>query len=171
MKAETLLTLTKKCVLCLFLCVVAKDGFGQQVDSVLISKAVVGQIYRIARPYDNMVKILGDSTISKHIPIEFTVDTFRHKILLKKLLYEVDSTSIRITFGKIQQSDVDDLAGIAIVSSVINIDSLRQNMSGYEVGTPLLPAEEESFWDDALQPILVTAGAAAVIALFFFVKF
>jgi hypothetical protein len=108
---------------------------------------------------------VGDASIAKYIPSELTSKSDGQKMELKKLQYSIDSTSIHIFFAMITPPIYDDVAGTALVTSTINIDSLRNSMSIIET------EEEESFWDDALQPILVTAGAAAVIALFFFVKF
>lgn len=103
MKAETLLTLLKKCVLCLFLLVDVSPGFAQE----------------------------GDTT---------------------KLPYKTDRSDTSYTTYK--------------PLTVNDTPSSKQD-------TTTTPISEEgtSFWDDTLQPILVTAGAAAVIALFFFVKF
>lgn len=166
MKAETLLTLLKKCVLCLFLCVVvSQNSIANEIDTLLLRQAIVGQIHRVTKSRPNDLVVVGDTTIAKYIPTRYTSGTGGQKLFLKKLQYTIDSTSIEISFGMVQPEVFDDVAGIALVTSTINIDSLRNSGLNIEAET------NESFWDDALQPILVTAGAAAVIALFFFVKF
>ncbi len=103
MKAETLLRLLKKCVLCLFLLIDVSIGFTQERDTTELSHKTY-RSYESYTPYKTFTENDTPSTMK-------------------------DTTNTSI------------------------------------------PEEGTSFWDDTLQPILVTAGAAAVIALFFFVKF
>lgn len=175
MKAETLLRLLKKCVLCLFLCVAAKDGVGQQVDSSLISLAVTSKIEGLAHFYDPArkgINISGDSSIIRYIPSYYLNDTSQNSLYLLRLRTKVVGKLVYIDFASVSSAEIsgDYQTGI-IREYIVNTDSLTSGTTRYQAGAALLPAEEDSFWGDTLQPILVTAGAAAVIALFFFVKF
>ncbi|HEY6171857.1 MAG TPA: hypothetical protein VIX80_06340 [Candidatus Kapabacteria bacterium] len=168
MKAETLLTLMKKCVLCLFLCTISKAALSQQVDTSLVSKAVTNQIMEIYRSHRNL-KIRGDSSIISYIP--------------SYIRYHADENDLardtRIVLWELRTSTKDKYISIDLMSSIVDGDQAFTSKESYLIDAdslkthyvaPIYP-EEDSFWDDTLQPILVTAGAAAVIALFFFVKF
>jgi len=168
MKAETLLTLMKKCVLCLFLCTIVKSGFSQQVDTSLVSIAVTNQIMEIHKSFERL-KIRGDSSIISYIPSYYRLN-------LDEYDFQKDTW---LSLSNLRTSTQEKYINIDLILSVVQGDVVSSFKKNYRVDAdslkthyvvPIYP-KEESFWDDTLQPILVTAGAAAVIALFFFVKF
>jgi hypothetical protein len=165
MKAETLLTLLKKCVLCLFLCVPLKV-VGQVEDSSRISLAVSAHIRQAVKSIEKQsgkVQLSGDSSIIRYIPSYYLKRDSGIQYNLTNLHAVIEGNSVVLSYllSKVQW----DFEPGTVQTARINSDSLLSTLS------TISDNEEESFWDDTLQPILVTAGAAAVIALFFFVKF
>lgn len=167
MKAETLLSITKNCVLCLFLCVPLMLR-AQSKDTSRVSLAVRADIVQLAKSLEKesesgKVQLSGDSSIIQYIPSYYLQSTTGPTYHLAGLIASQNGTLITLSYGVFHS--YGDLESGYVTSSVIDTDSLMRT------SLTVTQNEEESFWDDTLQPILVTAGAAAVIALFFFVSF
>lgn len=155
----------KDCVLCLFLCV-ASNAVSQVIDTSLVSLAVSSQVVELAESLEKMEKgtiISGDSSIIRYIPAYYQRKDIEPTYILNDLRTGIEGKYITIEYGVFRQGG--DFETGYVYNSKIDSDSLRKNYVA-----PIYP-EEDFFWGNTLQPILVTAGAAAVIALFFFVKF